>query len=169
MKRHFGTFLTRSFLGAGTDLTEVEHRITEELIASLPEWLKTTVEIQMDAYNLVQREIDGRALNFYRKRLGRGVCMDGLPSLEMHGDEAPLARITLQVGGGRETVHATLNAVAGRVFCIAFNRRVDALPVGTTLTVTDRKEAWRSNFPRPNKQGEQGVGGQPATTPRVGD
>lgn len=153
MKRHFGTFLTRSFLGGGIDLTEVEHRITEELIASLPEWLRTTVEIQMDAYNLVQREIDGRALNFYRKRLGRGVCMGGLPSLEMHGDEAQLARITFRVGDKRKPVHATLNAVAGRVFCVAFSHRVDDLPRGTALVVTDRKEAWRSTFPRPNKQG----------------
>lgn len=157
MKRHFGTRLTRSFLGAGTDLTETEHRITEELIASLPEWLRATVEIQIDAYNLVQREIDGRALNFYRKRPGRGVCMDGLPKLEMYGDEAPLARITIRVGDEGQTVHATLNAVAGRVFCVAFSRRVDALPAGTKLTVTDRKEAWRSNFPRPNNPAEQDV------------
>lgn len=167
MKRHFDTLLTRSFLGTGTSLTEVEHRIAEELIASLPEWLRTTVDIQMDAYNLVQREVDGRALNFYRKRSGRGACMSGFPKIEMHGDEAPLARVTVRVGDEGQTVHATLNAVAGRVFCIAFSSRVDALPAGTKLSVTDRKEAWRSNFPRPNKQGKESVGGHPAASRRL--
>ena len=157
MKRHFGTLLTRSFLGSGTDLTDIEHRVTEELIASLPDWLRTTVEAQIESYNLVQREVDGRALNFYRKRSGATGAMEGKPTLEMHGDEAPLMRITIRLGEDQEPVHATLNAVAGRVFCVAFNRRIDAYPGTTTVTVVNRKEAWRSNFTHPNRQGEQVV------------
>jgi len=157
MKRHFGTLLTRSFLGSGTDLTDIEHRVTEELIASLPDWLRTAVEAQIETYDLVQREVDGRALNFYRKRSGHKGVVDGQPILEMHGEEAPLMRITIRLGEDHELVHATLNAVLGRVFCVAFNRRIDAYPGTITMTVIDRKEAWRSNFPRPNRQGEQDV------------
>ena len=81
--------------------------------------------------------------------------MDGFPNLEMHGDEAPLMRIAVQLGDESEPVHATLNAVSGRVFCVAFSRRVDGIPSTATVTVTDRKDAWRSNFTRPNNQSEQ--------------
>lgn len=167
MKRHFGTFLTRSFLGAGTSLTDIEHRLIEELISSLPDWLRATVEAQIDAYDLVQREIDGRALNFYRKRSGKADSMDGLPTLEMHGDEVPLMKITVLLGDEPEPIHATLNAVSGRVFCVAFSRRVDGIPSSATVAVTDRKDSWRSNFHRPNNQSEQYVSEQPAKSTSI--
>ena len=159
MKRHFGTFLTRSFFGAGASLTDIEHRMIEELISSLPDWLRATVETQMDSYDLLQREVDGRALNFYRKRSGTSDRTDGLPILEMRGDEAPLMKITVRLGDEPEPVHATLNAVCGRVFCVAFSRRVDLIPRTATVAVTDRKDPWRSNFPPPNNQSEHVVGG----------
>ena len=148
MKRHFGSFLTRSFLGAGITLTDVEYTLTDELICSLPHWLRTTVEAQMAAYNLVQREFDGRALNFYYRCSGRANCMKELPVLRMHGEKAPMMRITAQIGDDPDPVHATLNAVHGRVFCVAFNRRVGRYPPATTVLVTDRTDAWRSNFHR---------------------
>ncbi len=155
MKHHFGTFWTRSFLGAGINLSEIEHRLTEELIASLPDWLRTTVEAQFESYNLAQRQVDGRELNFYRKIGGRVNCMDGLPVLTMHGEEAPLMRITVRLGDEQKSVHATLTAVSGRAFCVGFSQRVDGYPEGTTVTVIGSKEAWRSNFPRPKAPGEQ--------------
>lgn len=155
MKRHFGTFWTRSFLRAGINLSEMEHRLTEELIASLPDWLRTTVEAQFDAYNLAQREVDGRELNFYRKIGGCANCMDGLPTLNMHGEEAPLATITVRLGDEQKGVHATLNAAGGRAFCICLSQRVDGYPEGTRVTVIGSKEAWRSNFPRPKIPSEQ--------------
>jgi hypothetical protein len=155
MKRHFGTFWTRSFLGSGTKLSVVEHRLIEELISALPDWLRTTVEAQFESYNLAQREVNGRELNFYRKVGGRANCMDGLPLLSMNGDEAPLMRITAQLAEEPECVHATLNAVGGRAFCVGFSRRVDRYADGTKVAVIGITEAWRSNFPRPKALGEQ--------------
>lgn len=75
MKRHFGSFWTRSPLGSGITLTDVEYRIVEELVQALPEWLRVTVEAQFAAYNLVQREVDGRALNWrsnFRRAIREG-------------------------------------------------------------------------------------------------
>lgn len=155
MKRHFGTFWTRSFLGAGINLSGVEHQLIEELIAALPEWLRTTVEAQFESYNLAQREVDGRELNFYRKIGGRANCMEGQPLLNMQGDEAPLMRITVELGDKPEIIHATLKAVRGRAFCVGFNRRVDGYPDGTKVAVIGSKDAWRSNFTRPKTPGEQ--------------
>src|SRR4051812_44916289 len=118
MKRTFGNFLERLLWG-GTRLTDVEFELLQQLVAALPSTLHWAVERQFEAYNLVQREVDGRALNFYRKRIGTANYMEGLPLLEMAVDEAPLVRLTARVSGETEPLHVTLNAVKGRVFCMA--------------------------------------------------
>jgi len=41
------------------------------MVDELPGKLRAVVEAQCETYNLVQREADGRALNFYRRRWGR--------------------------------------------------------------------------------------------------
>lgn len=141
MKRTFGTFLSRLISG-GTTLTPVEHQLLEKLVASLPASLRVTVESQFESYNLVQREVDGRALNFYRKKAG-SVNVRGIPLLEMARAEAPLARLTAKIEEEEEPYHATLSAASGRAFCIAFDR---TLPKKGTVSVIETKQAWRSNF-----------------------
>jgi hypothetical protein len=142
MKRTFGNFLERLF-GGGTKLSDVEFILLHQLIASLPLPLRSVVERQFEAYNLMQREVDGRALNFYRIKGGRANNMDGLPVLEMVVEEAPLVRLTANISGDSEPLHATLIAVSGRVFCMALSRPVRR---EGNVTVVDVKEAWRSNF-----------------------
>lgn len=141
MKRTFGTFFSRLISG-GTVLTPVEHQLLERLVTTLPASLRVTVESQFDAYNLVQREVDGRALNFYRKIAGR-VAVHGIPLLEMAREESPLARLTARIEGEEEPLHATLTAVGGRAFCVAFSR---ALPAKGSVSVVETRQAWRSNF-----------------------
>jgi hypothetical protein len=148
MKRHFGSFLARSFLGRGTTLTEVEYKLTEASIQALPDWLRTTVEMQIDAYDLVQRESDGRALNFYLKRQQRSAGMENIPMLKTNEVKAPLMRLTAIIGTDPAPVHATLNAIHGRVFCVAFDRRVDTYPFSAVVEVIHCKEAWRSTVRR---------------------
>lgn len=58
MKRNYGNFIERLIWG-GTKLTNVEFDLLQHLIASLPPSLRSVVERQFDAYNLVQREVDG--------------------------------------------------------------------------------------------------------------
>ena len=142
MKRTFGTFITRLLWG-GTTLTDVEFQLLQHLVVSLPSPLRSVVETQLAEYNLVQREVDRRALNFYRKKGGKANNMKGLPLLQMAVDEAPLVRLTVTLAGDAEPLHATLNAVGGRVFCIALSRPVRSEGV---VTVSDVKQAWRSNF-----------------------
>ena len=142
MKRTFGNFLAR-LLSGGTTLTEVEFQLLQQLVGSLPSTLRLVVESQFSAYNLVQREIDGRALNFYRKKGGQANNMEGLPLLDMTVEEAPLVRLTASIAGDTEPVHATLAAIKGRVFCMALSRRVRSNGI---VTISDVKQAWRSNF-----------------------
>ena len=141
MKRTFGGFFTRLVAG-GSTLTAVEFQLLDQLVSSLPEALRTVVESQFEAYNLVQREADGRALNFYRTKKGK-VNMEGIPLLEMTVDEAPLVRLTARIAGDAEPVHATLTAVNGRVFCMALSRAVRS---DATVSFTELKQAWRANF-----------------------
>jgi hypothetical protein len=141
MKRTFGTWITRLRQGGDT-LTDVEFQLLQQLVDALPTPLRSVVDVQFDAYNLVQRKSDGRALNFYRMQGGK-VNREGLPVLKMVEEEAPLVRLTATLEGDAEPIHATLNAVAGHVFCMSLNRSIPSVGVITVLQV---KDAWRSNF-----------------------
>jgi hypothetical protein len=142
MKRTYGNFLKRLLRG-GTKLTEVEWELLQQSVASLPPPLRSVVERQFEAYNLVQREVDGRALNFFRSRGGKANNIEGLPLLEMVSGEAPLVRLTARISGENEPLHATLSAVKGRVFCMTLSRRTRGDGI---VTVSEVKQAWRSNF-----------------------
>ena len=140
MKRDYGTSMERLLWG-GAKLTEVEFGLLQSLVSSLPPELRTIVEAQFEAYNLAQREADGRALNFYRRKKGGKVDdLEGLPLLKMETAEAPLVELKASVVGETMPAHATLIAVKGRVFCMALDRAVPA--EGKIIVVNVRKE-WR--------------------------
>ncbi|HQZ94911.1 MAG TPA: hypothetical protein PLP21_01265 [Pyrinomonadaceae bacterium] len=141
MKRNFGNFFERWTRG-GTKLTDVEFDLLQHAVNSLPPSLRSIVESQFDSYNLVQREVDGRSLNFYRIKGGK-VDREGLPLLEMSVEEAPLIRLTATVNGDSKPIHANLHAVTGHVFCMSLNRRAPAKGVVMVLKI---KQSWRSNF-----------------------
>jgi hypothetical protein len=145
MKRHFGTLFTR-FLWGGTTLTKTEHAMLVELVKQLPIALQKTVNSQFQAYNLVQREINGRTLNFYRKLHGKSNNMDGLPLLEMKKDEAPLIGLTVRFQHNGQVLHVTLTAVHGRVFSINFDCRPPRVSTGLLFTVEKVRPSWKSDF-----------------------
>jgi hypothetical protein len=144
MKTRFGSWWTR-LLHGGVELAPVERALLERLVAELPAPLRATVEVQFEAYDLVQREADGRALNFYRLRRGRP-DPDGVPRLAMTVGEAPLVRLAANVSALVEPVHAVLTAVEGRAFCVSLDRPVHACPAEARVDVTRVVAAWRSNF-----------------------
>jgi hypothetical protein len=136
----FGNRVTRALRG-GVTLAPAEQWLLAQLVEALPSHLQSVVQAQLGSYNLAQREIDGRAINLYR----RPALFPGMPLLAMSVTEAPLVRLSVSVGSS-EPVHATLTAVTGRVFCMAFNRSVKTL-APSNLKVVRVTEAWRSNFP----------------------
>lgn len=144
MKTSFGTAISR-FLRGGVLLSELESEITKRLVSELPAELRETVEAQFSAYELVQREVDGRALNFYpRRKEMRGRF--SAPLLQMEVAEAPLVRMQFSVGNPPVVLHAVLTAVQGRAFCVSFSQDVRRLPSPATLEVSKVVHAWRSNF-----------------------
>lgn len=156
MKRTFGNWITR-FLRGGHTLTDAEHRLLCLLVGELPPHLRDTVERQFDSYNLAQREIDRRALNFYRVRLGRSGVLPVTPRLTSKLDVAPLVRVTASVAGEVEPLHAVLTAVSGRAFSVSFSRAMPERVKPEALSVDNVTQAWKSNF-----LGEHDVGVVPS-------
>jgi hypothetical protein len=151
VKRTFGSWVTRLLRG-GHALTDAEHRLLCLLVAELPAQLRETVVRQFESYNLAQREIDRRALNFYRVRVGRSGVLPVVPLLTSKVDVAPLVRITANVAGEAEPLHVVLTAVRGRAFSVSFSRAVPEKLGPDALSVDRVTQAWRSNF------GEQNIG-----------
>jgi hypothetical protein len=146
MKRHFGSWTTRSFLGSGTTLSDSEHHLLSLLVAELPPPLRSKVECQFESYNLVQREVDKRTLNFYRSRAwGRGL-LPVTPVLQSKIEVAPLVRLSLKVAGQAALLHAVLTAVGGRAFSVSFSRVVARNTRPEDYAIAKVTQAWLSNF-----------------------
>jgi hypothetical protein len=145
VKRTFGTWFTRLMRG-GTTLTGGEHHVLCLLVGALPAHLRGVVERQFESYNLVQREVDGRALNFYRVRLGKSGVLPVESLLKSKLDVAPLVRISMKVAGENEPLHAVLTAVNGRAFSVSLGRAMSERATPETLSVDSVTQAWRSNF-----------------------
>jgi hypothetical protein len=145
VKRTFGAWITRLLRGGHTP-TDAEHHLLCLLVGQLPPRLRATVERQFESYNLTQRESDGRALNFYRVRVGKSGALPVGPLLSSKLDVAPLVRISATVAGEIEPLHAVLTAVNGRAFSVSFNRAVSERVRPEALSVDKVTQAWKSNF-----------------------
>lgn len=143
MKTEFGTPLSRLLRG-GVVLSNLEGWALQTLVTSLPLELRQTVEAQFQRYVLVQREVDGRALNFYPRR--REIRNLYAPLLKMEIEDAPLLRIKISIANPPSTLHAVLHAVLGRVFCVSFSEDVRPFANASGFEVEDVKHSWRSNF-----------------------
>ena len=144
VKRQFGGWLSRTLRG-GASLSSLEHDLLVALVDALPAPMRATVLAQFASYNLVQREIDGRALNFYRVRGLRSIDRAGVPLLETSRVEAPLMRISVSIDREREPIHAVLTAVEGRAFSISFSRRIPQNGANKISEINRIEQAWRSD------------------------
>jgi hypothetical protein len=144
MRTRFGTLFSR-FLRGGVVLSALESWALQTLIASLPPELRQIVEAQFQRYVLAQREVDGRALNFYPRRSEMRAGLSA-PLLKMKVEEAPLVRIKFSVPGHGRHLHAVLTAVSGRAFCVSFSNDVRPFAVTSGFELANVEQSWRSNF-----------------------
>jgi len=142
VKRQFGG-LVRRLLRGGSTLSDAEYAVLCSLVDALPLDLRTIVITQLNSYNLVQRESDGRALNFYRFKNGSPSFTDDLPRLQMKTEESPLIRAKLSLEGEHEPLHAVLAAVRSRVFCISFSRPPS--DSARSVRVLEIEQSWQSS------------------------
>lgn len=138
VKRSFGTALQRTLRG-GVRLTDLEHELLEAFVDHLPDELAATVSAQPEGYTLVQRESDGRALNFYPARRNQH-----LPKLAVKESEAKLLRFRFQTEPHTDDLHATFVAIDGRFFCASFSHDLRVYKNVRLRRVEDVSQAWRS-------------------------
>ena len=142
MKREFGNWIMRLLRG-GTTLNEAEYFVLVTLVGSLDAQIRSVVQSHFNEYNLVQREVDGRALNFYK--IGpKGRKLEVSCPLEMEKLEEPLVKATFAIPRDNKSFYAVLTAVGGRAFCITFSRALPNSGFGTTPTVSSITQSWRS-------------------------
>jgi hypothetical protein len=128
----------------GVRLSVLERSLLNRLVSELPGPLRTIVEAQFLGYNLAQREVDGRAVNFYQK----GITWVGkpIPLLDMTTIEAALIRLAFKFSKDVGEHHAVLTAVHGRAFCMTFDQDIRPLANQSDYAVTRVTHSWRSNF-----------------------
>lgn len=143
MKSTFGNPLHR-ILHGGVRLRPVERKLLAAFLDRLPAPIRSTVSGQLDRYNLVQRENDGRALNFYRLRFGRAT-VDGLPLLICKATETRLLALKFRIDGSERAFDAGFWSVGGRFFCINFSDDLRSLPGSADIEIVDIRESWRGN------------------------
>jgi hypothetical protein len=141
MKRNFGNWMTRLLRGA--TLTDAEYFVLRTLVESLDPEIRSTVQSHFDEYNLVQREVDGRALNFYKIGSG-GRKLEVASPLEMKSVEQPLVKIAFALSGDSKPLHAVLTAVSGRTFCVTFGRAPPSSGFSVTPVISSITQSWRS-------------------------
>ena len=146
MKRFFGSLLLRLIRG-GVLLRKGEHQIVAAMVAELPDHLRNSIESQFNEYNLVQREADERALNFYKMGLFSARPLQTKTILDGSSNDAPLIRVSVSIPGQADPLHATLNAVAGRAYSASFSRPVPTSSDEREPKITKVTHAWRANFP----------------------
>jgi hypothetical protein len=153
MRETFGNPISR-LLNGGVTLTTIEKKILKATIEALPPILRSTAETQLGGFNLVQREIDGRALNFYRKKFGR-VIRDGLPVLPIKKGEIKLLALAFSIPGRPDSFHVTATAIDGYFFCLAFSHDLRPFAACDNLSVTKVTESWRSSLATSAQRAEQ--------------
>jgi hypothetical protein len=126
--------------------------VLDALVSKLPTHLRETVEAQFDSYVLVQREADGRALNFYPsnkalRKLRKGIWALPAPKLPMELEVAQLMKLKIKLGTPPAELNAVLRAVNGRAFSISFSEDVRGFRGVSGFELAGATQAWRSNFP----------------------
>jgi hypothetical protein len=144
MSWSFGNAFTRLIWG-GVRLRDSEMKLLELAVHELPVEIRQTVDAQLAAYRLAQREADGRAINFYLKGGKQSNDMEGVAPLPTKVDDAPLVKITAKFEGDAEPVHAVLTAVGNRVFCISFSRALTLKDDASRASIVRSVASWRSN------------------------
>ena len=144
MKTKFGNLVTRILQG-GVVLMPVEEALLRLSVEELPSALRSIIESHINACNLVQREVDGRALNFYRIKGGR-VKRDDLQPLPIKPGEVKLLSVAFSIEVNAKEMHATLSAVNKYFFCMALSECLKPYKSSERIFLKRVKQSWRSNI-----------------------
>jgi len=139
MKLVYGNKFYRALRG-GVTLSPFELRALELCIQALPVDMAKVIIEQIEQFNLVQREVDWRALNFYKIRGFRKVC-EIRPLLALKSDDAPLVKVAFSIPNG-ETINAVIHVFKGRFFSINFGASTKPVKDITELEIKKVTKSW---------------------------
>ena len=141
MKLVYGNIFNRAIRG-GVTLSPFELRALELCVQALPADMAKIILEQIEQFNLVQREVDWRALNFYRIRGFRKVC-DVRPLLSLKSEDVPLVKVVFSTQNG-ETINAVIHVFKGRLFSINFGASTKPIKDITELEIIKVTKSWLS-------------------------
>lgn len=134
--------LSRIF-GTGVKLNSFELKVLELGLKNLPDDLASIILLQIEQYNLVQREFGSRAINFYRKSGFWGDVESISPILDLKKNDVPLIKLELKTEKS-ELIHAVFHAVNGRFFCVTFSTSTEELKHSQIIELVSVTKSWRS-------------------------
>ncbi|MHA2852290.1 hypothetical protein, partial [Vibrio harveyi] len=133
--------LRKMILGC-TDLTPFEEQSIKLCIDNLPENLKGIAAAQFKEYNLIQREYDGRTVNFYKVKCLRKVVNPN-QLLPIKTDDCVLIKLELKTISN-ERIGVTLHATGHRIFSASFSKDVSNLGKIEGMRLEKLTKSWRS-------------------------
>jgi hypothetical protein len=143
VKTKFGSWWHR-FARGGVSLEPVEQRLLEVLREHMPTTFHASLDAQLRAINLAQRQSDWRGLNLYRLRWGK-VFRDDLPPLPCKAGEVKLLSVRVVVPKAAQSVHVVFWAVDRFFFGFATGESLEPIRSATEFELVDVKQSWRSN------------------------
>jgi len=129
-------------LRGGTRPTSFEKLCIEACLTHLPEQIKEIANSQLAQYNLIQREIDGRALNFYRVVRFNKIA-EPTNLLPIKSKDCVLLKLEVETDT-QEKLNVTLHATSYRIFCIQFSRSVSKPKTIKGISITKCTQSWRN-------------------------
>ncbi len=133
-----------SKIQGGINLYPFEELCIDELINIVPNPIKDTLIEQFKMLNLGQREVDSRALNFYRIKWGI-LSTKNIPKLSTKQQETKLLKIEITLNN-KDNIHINYWVVNGIFFQITFNKDISKYKNINVLNVTKVVKAWQSNI-----------------------
>lgn len=133
--------LRKMILGC-TELTQFEEQSIKLCIENLPENLKGIAAAQLKEYNLIQREYDGRTVNFYKVKCLRKVVNPN-QLLPIKTDDCVLIKLELKTISN-ERIGVTLHATGHRIFSASFSKDASNLGKIEGMRLEKLTKSWRS-------------------------
>ena len=130
------------WLRGGIKETQFEFECLKLCLEHLPDKLRPVALKQISEYNLVQREIDQRALNYYNISVFLNV-VNPSELLPISSDDCILIKLVVETEN-QDKINVALHATGYRIFCICFNKSVAHLANFSKLNVCSVTNSWET-------------------------
>ena len=144
MSKQFSNLLL-NLMHNGKSISLLENKLLEILFQNLPDFIFSTIKEQFKKYNLLQREIDFKEINFYRIKKGK-VFTEDFPKLKTNRQEFELMEIKFKVIKNDAAYIAKFWVVNNLFFCISFNKSIKNILNEIDIEIISLEKSYASIF-----------------------